>query len=167
MLSTLLVGIVYGGIMAYDRAVVANAVAVGARTLAHEEGDPTACTDATNAIIASAYAMNTSELTITTPPEFTAKAGSGAGSSSCDVTTGTNPYTGASCTSSSPCQILKEGELVTMAASYPCSMYFPRLGINLCSMAQGTTTITNGGGTINVTCPYPYCVYSIETALIE
>ena len=167
MLSTFLVGIIYGGIMAYDRAVLANAVATGAKTVAAGRGDSTVCTDFQTALTSAAYGMNTSQIKIVTPPEFTATTGSGAGTSSCSVTTGTNPYTGATCSSSSPCQILTAGELATIAASYPCSMYFPRLGINLCPMAQGTTTITNSGGTISVNCPYAYCVYSIETARIE
>ena len=167
VLSTFLVGIIYGGIMAYDRAVLANAVATGAKTVAAGRGDSTVCTDFQTALTSAAYGMNTSQIKIVTPPEFTATTGSGAGTSSCNVTTGTNPYTGATCSSSSPCQILTTGELATIAASYPCSMYFPRLGINLCSMAQGNTQITNSGGTITVNCPYAYCVYSIETARIE
>ena len=108
LLSTLLIGIVYGGIMAYDRVVLTNAVAIGARTLAAGDGDPTVCTDFQTAITSAAYGLNTSQLTIVTPPEFTANSGSGAGTSSCDVTTGTGP-TGATCTPSAPCQILAGG----------------------------------------------------------
>ncbi len=166
LLSTMLIGIVYGGIMAYDRVVLTNAVAIGARTLAAGDGDPTICTDFQTAITSAAYGLNTSQLKIVTPPEFTATSGAGAGTSSCDVTTGTGP-TGATCTPSAPCQILVGGELATVAASFPCSMYFPRLGINLCSIAQGNTTVTNSGGSIVVNCPYTYCVYSIATARIE
>ena len=174
VLSALLVGIVYGGIMAYDRAVLANAVATGVRTLATENGDPTACTDANSALTAAAYGLNTSRLSITTPPLFISQTGSGAGTSSCDVTTGTNPANGATCSSSAPCQVLNGQEYAVMAATYPCSMYFPYLGINLCSLSQGSTQITYPSGqtgssqtTITVNCPYPYCVYSIETARIE
>jgi len=173
VLSTLFVGIVYGGIMAYDRVVLANALAIGARTLSAEQGDPTVCTDANTAIINAAYGLNTSQLTIVSSPLFIANTGSGAGTSSCDVTTGTG-VNGAACSSSAPCQILNGGEYAVMAATYPCSMYFPRLGINLCSLSQGSSVITYPSGqtsstptTITVNCPYPYCIYSIEMARIE
>lgn len=166
LLSTLLIGIVYGGIMAYDRVVLTNAAAIGARAVAAGQGDPTVCTDFQTAITSAAYGLNTSQISIVTPPEFTANSGSGAGTSSCDVTTGTGP-TGTACTVAAPCQLLTQGELATVAASYPCSMYFPRLGINLCSIAQGNTTVTNSGGSITVNCPYTYCVYSVATARIE
>jgi len=174
VLFTLFIGIVYGGIMAYDRVVLANAVATGARTLATENGVPTACTDANNAIIAAAYGMQTSQITIPTYPMFIAQSGTGAGTSSCMLTTGTNPANGTSCSAAAPCQILNGQEYAVMAATYPCSMYFPRLGINLCSLPQGNTQITYPSGqtgnnqtTITVNCPYTYCVYSIEIARIE
>jgi Flp pilus assembly protein TadG len=166
LLSTLMVGIIYGGIMAYDRVVLANAVATGARSLAAGDGDPTVCTDFQTAITSAAYGLNTSQLKIVTPPEFTSNSGSGAGTSSCDVTTGTGP-TGTACSSSAPCQILTSGELATVAASYPCDMSFPRLGINLCSITQGNTVVSNTGGSITVNCPYTYCFYSIASARIE
>jgi len=174
MLFTLFIGIIYGGIMAYDRVVLTNAVAIGAKALASEQGDPTACTDANSALTAAAYGMTTSQITIVTTPLFIAKSGSGAGTSSCDVTTGTNPANGASCSVKTPCQVLTGGEYAVMAASYPCNMYFPKLGINLCSLPQGNTQITypsgqtgSGQTTITVNCPYTYCSYSIESALIE
>jgi Flp pilus assembly protein TadG len=166
LLSTMLIGIIYGGIMAYDRVVLTNAVAIGARTLAAGQGDPTVCTDFQTALTSAAYGLNTSQISIVTPPEFTATSGSGAGLSSCDVTTGTGP-TGTACTVAAPCQLLTVGELASVAASYPCNMYFPHLGINLCSIAQGKTTVTNSGGSITVNCPYTYCVYSVATARIE
>jgi len=167
VLASFFVGIIYGGIMAYDRAVLANAVAIGARAVAGGRGDPAVCTDFQTALTSAAYGLKTSQITIVTTPEFTATSGAGAGTSSCNVTTGTNPYTGAGCSAAAPCQILAMGELATIAASYPCSMYFPGLGINLCSIAQGNTQVTNSGGSITVNCPYAYCVYSIETARIE
>jgi len=160
LLSTFLVGIIYGGTMAYDRAVLANAVAVGARTLAAGQGDPTVCTDAQTALKGAVYGLSTSLLYIETPPTFTA-AGGGAGSSSCSVTTGTGPG-GTSCSSTSPCQILVGGEFATISATYPCNMYFPRLGINLCPM-QGTS-----GTTTNPNCPNSaYCIISTATVRIE
>ena len=167
VLGTFLIGIIYGGIMAYDRSVLANAVAISARSAGAGRGDSTACTDSQTALTSAAYGLNSSQITIVSPPEFTAASGSGAGTSSCNVTTGTNPYTGAACSTTTPCQILTMGELATVAASYPCSMYFPRLKINLCSIAQGNTQVTNSGGTITVNCPYTNCIYSVATARIE
>ena len=170
VLSTLFVGIVYGGIMAYDRVVLTNAVASGTRTLASERGDPTACTDATNAVTAAAYGLNTSQLTVVTPPVFISSTGAGAGTSSCDVTTGTGPN-GANCTVAAPCQELVQYEYAVMAASYPCSMYFPHLGINLCPLSQGSTAFNYPSGqnttNISVNCPYKFCIYSIEATKIE
>jgi len=167
VLCTFFIGIIYGGIMAYDRSVLANAVAIGARSVGAGRGDSTACTDSQTALTSAAYGLNTSLITVVSPPVFTATSGSGAGTSSCNVTTGTNPYTGVACSATTPCQILTQGELATVAASYPCSMYFPRLKINLCTIAQGNTVVTSSGGTITVNCPYTYCVYSIATARIE
>ena len=173
LVLTMLTGIIYGGIMAYDRVVLTNAVASGARTLAGERGDPTACTDAVNAVSTSAYGLNTSQLTIVNPPVFISNTGSGAGTSSCNVTTGTGP-SGAACSVAAPCQVLQKSEYAVMAASYPCNMYFPRLGINLCSLPQGNTQITypsgqSGGNatSITVNCPYQFCFYSIEATKIE
>lgn len=166
LFSTLLIGIIYGGIMAYDRVVLTNAVASGARTLATELGDATACTDATNAVTAAAYGLNTSQLTIVPQSSipFLSSTGSGLGSSTCSSLTGR--------------------EYAVMWASYPCSMYFPTLGINLCSLSQGNTQITYPPGptctstqhgqsgcvttvTITVSCPDPYCIYAIESAKIS
>ncbi len=166
LLSTLLIGIVYGGIMAYDRVVLTNAVATGVRTLATELGDATACTDATNALTAAAYGLNTSSppLTIGSPPVFMSSTGSGAGSSTCASLNG--------------------GEYAVMWASYPCNMNFPSLGINLCSLSKGNTNITYPPGptcsaaqsattgcvvtvTITVSCPYANCSYAIESARIS
>jgi Flp pilus assembly protein TadG len=166
LLSTMLIGIVYGGIMAYDRVVLTNAVATGVRTLATELGDANACTDATNAIKATAYGLNTSSppLTISNPPVFMSSTGSGAGTSTCATLNG--------------------GEYAVMWASYPCSMNFPNLGINLCSLSNGNTNITYPAGptctsaqstttgcvvtvTITVSCPEPYCSYAIESARIS
>jgi len=166
LLLTMLIGIVYGGIMAYDRVVLTNAVAIGARALAAGDGDPTNCTDFQTALTSAAYGLNTSQISIVTPPEFTSTSGAGAGLSYCDKTTGTGPN-GVACTPAAPCQSFTSGELATVSASYPCNMYFPHLGINLCSIAQGKTTVTNSGGSITVNCPYTYCVYSVATARIE
>ena len=160
VLSTFLVGIIYGGIMAYDRVVLTNAVATGVRTLATELGDSTACTDASNAITSAAYGLKTSQLTIVSPPVFMSSTGAGAGTSTC-----TN---------------LNGGEYAVMWASYPCNMNFPSLGINLCPSAPTTyppgptCTAAQSAKTgcvvtigITVSCPYPYCFYAIESARIS
>jgi len=164
VLSMLLVGIIYGGIMAYDRMVLTNAVATGVRTLATELGDSTACTDANTALTNTAYGLNTSDLSIVNPPVFLSSTGSGTGSSTCSNLTG--------------------GEYAVMWATYPCSMYFPKLGINLCSTSQTTTSITYPPGptcsstqsastgcvvtvTISLSCPTSYCVYAIDSARIS
>jgi Flp pilus assembly protein TadG len=162
VLITFLIGIIYGGIMAYDRVVLTNAVATGVRTLATELGDASACTDATNAVTAAAYGLKTSSppLTIGSPPVFMSSTGAGAGSSTCASLNG--------------------GEYAVMWASYPCNMNFPRLGINLCpsppttyppgptcTAAQSAKTGCVVTVTITVTCPDPYCIYAIESARIS
>ena len=164
LLSTFLVGITYGGVWAYDRVVLTNAVATGVRTVATELGDATACTDGSNALTAAAYGLKTSQLTISNPPTFMSNNGSGAGSSTCAALNGK--------------------EYAVMWASYPCSMYFPKLGINLCSLTASSTNITYPPGptctaaqsaatgcvvtvTITVTCPYTNCSYAIESAMIS
>lgn len=164
LLSIFLVGIIYGGITFYDNVVLANAVAIGARALATGQGDATVCTDANSALQAAAYGLNTtSQLYIVSPPTFTA-AGGGAGTSSCKDTntSDTNPVTGAACSPTVPCQILIDGEFATMTATYPCSLYFPSLGINLCPV------LGTAGKTPNPQCPNsPYCISSTATVRIE
>jgi Flp pilus assembly protein TadG len=152
LLSVLLVGITYGGIMFYDSVVLANAVATGARALGNGQGDVTVCTDANTALTNAAYSLKASQITIATPT-FTTASGS-AGNSSCDVTSGT--YQGTTCTAGAPCQILITGEFATISADYPCGMYFPKLGINLCPVTGGTAA-----------CPSAYCVTSTATVRIE
>jgi len=152
LLSMMLVGIIYGGITFYDDIVLANAVATGARALANGQGDVTVCTDANTALSNAAYGLTTSQVTIATPT-FTTASGS-AGNSSCDVTSGT--YQGTTCSAGAPCQVLVTGEFATISATYPCGMYFPKLGIKLCPVTGGTTA-----------CPSAYCVTSTATVRIE
>ena len=158
VLSMFLVGIIYGGIMFYDDVVLANAVAVGARSAGTSRGDATVCTDAETALTNAAYGLQSSELTIS-GPTFTTASGA-AGTSSCDVTTGS--VNGVNCTAIAPCQSLNQGEFATFSATYPCSMYFPKLGINLCPV-QGV-----GSKNPSATCTKSaYCITSTATALIE
>jgi Flp pilus assembly protein TadG len=152
MLAMMLIGITYGGITFYDSVVLASAVATGARALASGQGDVTVCTDANTALTNAAYGLRASQITIGTPT-FTTASGS-AGTSSCNVTSGT--YQGTTCTAGAPCQILMTGEFATVSADYPCGMYFPKLGINLCPVTGGTAA-----------CPSAYCVTSTATVRIE
>ena len=160
ILAPMLIGIIYGGITFYDNVVLANAVAVGARALATGQGDPTVCTDANTALTAAAYGLNSAQLVISSPPTFTTVTGD-PGTSSCNATSGTSP-TGATCSPETPCQNLAKGEFVTVTATYPCVLYFPTLGINLCPVS--------GVGTSNPspTCSQSaYCLSSTATARIE
>jgi Flp pilus assembly protein TadG len=169
MLCTLFVGIVYGGIMAYDNVVLTNAVATGVRTLATESGDSTACTDATNAITSTAYGLKTSQLTIVPQSSIAFLSISNNGSSGLEL----GPDATASCSN------VNGGDYAVMWASYPCSMYFPRLGINLCTVSTSSKTVTyspcqSGSGVtcsstidITVTCPSPPCNYTIQSARIS
>ena len=159
VLIPMLIGIIYGGIMFYDNVVLANAVAVGARTLATSEGDITVCADAESALTSAAYGLKTSQISIAAPTFTTA--GGSAGLSSCTQTTGKN-QAGTTCTVAAPCQIIYGGEFATVTATYPCSMYFPNLGINLCPV-QGVGTKSP-----SPTCTKSaYCITSTATVRIE
>lgn len=136
VLSMLLVGIVYGGITFYDYAILANAVADGAATLAQGRGNngvqtnQAPCTAAELMVQTSAYTLKQSLVNVSTPTF-------GAGqfstvTSSCSQTTGTNPSNGNPCTTSAPCQILNQGNVATISATYPCNLTIPFSGINLC-----------------------------------
>jgi len=150
VLSTLLIGIIYGGITFYDYEVLSYAVAVGARTIATNRGASTnACTLGENALYGAAYNLNQSGITI-------------------DQGAGTEVFTGSG---GSTCSALKPGDEVTVTATYPCDLYFPRLSINVCSVPQGLITSSSGatnGDTIgNCPSPYAYCVISSTTVRIE
>jgi len=161
VLSMLLVGIVYGGITFYDYVTLANAVAIGAKTVASNRAagkgtttNSNACTLGENALKNAAYNLSPSLITIdtgTTQSEvFNTPAGA-AGTSTCDS--------------------LTYGEVVTVAATYPCSLKIPFANINLCPVPQGVITSTSGvtnGYTVG-SCPAPntYCISSIATVRIE
>jgi Flp pilus assembly protein TadG len=152
ILAVMLIGIIFGGITFYDDVMLANAVVVGATALGNGQGDVTVCTDANTALTNAAYGLTASQITIATPT-FTTASGA-AGNSSCDVTSGT--YQGTSCSAGSPCQVLVTGEFATISADYPCSLSFPKLGINLCPVTGGTGA-----------CPSAYCITSKATVRIE
>jgi len=159
VLSMFLIGIIYGGIMAYDRVVLSNAVATGARTLATELGDSTACSDATSAVTSTAYGLNSSQLNVVPQASIVFMSISTSGYAQDNTST---------------CSSLVGGDYAVMWASYPCSMNFPHFGIHLCSLTATTTPITYPPGgssgstiTINVSCPSPPCIYAIESARIS
>ena len=161
ILAPMLVGIIYGGITFYDYEVLANAVADGAAVLAQSRINNAAsgtqsslspCTAAENEVKAAAYNL---QLPVTVePPTFVGPNGTAA-SSSCPVTSGSTTTGG-----------LAQNDYATLSATYPCAMYFPKLGINLCSM-QGN--ITNPSGTVIMSCPSPYvyCISAQVTVRIE
>jgi len=153
IIAMMLIGIIYGGITFYDDIVLANAVVVGAGALGNGQGDVTVCADANTALTNAAWGLKPSQITIGAPT-FATASGS-AGSSSCDVTSGKN-QAGTTCSSGSPCQILVTGEFATISATYPCSLSFPKLYINLCPVTGGTAA-----------CPSAYCITSTATVRIE
>jgi Flp pilus assembly protein TadG len=121
VLSAMLVGIVYGGITFYDYETLANATAVGARTIAINGKTTTqACYLGEQALLGAATSLNQSQITVSFPGTTTTGT-YGAGSLSCTLT---------------------EGNTVAIMATYPCDMYFPKLGINLCNDQSTPPTIT-------------------------
>jgi len=110
LLSMLLVGIIYGGMTFYDYVTLADAVAVGARTIAINRGagtgPPTACTMGETALTNAATNLKSSSITIATET-FTGPGGS-------------------------TCSALVAGDYVTMTATYPCTLTVPFANINLC-----------------------------------
>jgi Flp pilus assembly protein TadG len=146
--SILLVGIIYGGITFYDYVELANAVSVGARTLATNRNPrtggttgQTACVLEEAALKTAAANLDTSKITIT---------------ETFGAPTGTTTPT---CTN-----LVMAGDTATVNATYPCSLYFQNLGIHLCPVAKGN--ITSNGTTIG-NCPYAYCISSTTTVSIE
>jgi hypothetical protein len=136
VLSMLLIGIIFGGITFYDYAILANAVADGAAALAQARGNngvqtnQAPCTSAEQMVKTSAYTLNQSLVNVSTPT-FTAGQNSTVGSG-CKETSGTNPSNGNPCTSLAPCDILAQGNMGTISATYPCNLTIPFSGLNLC-----------------------------------
>ncbi len=112
VVSVMLIGIIYGGITFYDYETLANATSIGARTISINGKTTTqACSLGEQALLGAATNLNTSQITVTFPNT---------------TTTGTYSAGNLSCT-------LSEGNTVSIQATYPCNMYFPKLGINLCN----------------------------------
>jgi len=146
-LSILLIGVIFGGITFYDYVELTEAVSVGARTLATNRKagtggttGQTACVLEEAALKNAAANLKTSQITIT--ETFSAASG-------------TTP----SCTN-----LVKAGDTATVNATYPCTLYWPTLGLNLCPVASGS--ITSNGTTIG-NCPYAHCISATTTVSIE
>jgi len=116
ILAVLLVGIIKGGILFYDYVTLADAVAVGARTLATSRGVSTACTSAETALTNAATNLVTAKIT----PSVSFPS--------------SNPHTD-SCTS------LYAGDAAAVEATYPCDLMIPFVG-NVwpgCTLTSETT----------------------------
>jgi len=119
VLAMLLVGIIKAGILFYNYETLADAVAVGARTLATSRGEATACTGAETAVTNAAANLVASNITITI--SFPA----------------TNTHTD-SCT---PTPTLYSNDDAEVQATYPCDLTIPFLG-NVwpgCTLTSQTT----------------------------
>jgi len=158
ILSVLLIGVIYGGITLYDYVELEEAVQVGARILATNSGagtgPPTACQLEETALKNAAGNLKTSLITIT--ETFNPSA-----SLSCTSLTASSATPGSS-SSSMGTTIL---ETATVNATYPCALYFPRLKLNLCPVAQGT--VKNSSGTAIGSCQSAYCISATMSVTIE
>ena len=128
LLSMLLIGIVYGGITFYDYVTLADAVAVGARTIAINRGagtgPPTACSLGETALSNAATNLKSSSITIA------AETFSGSGGSTCSA--------------------LVAGDYVTLSATYPCSMTVPFAKINLCPVQNASGSFISSTTTVRI-----------------
>jgi Flp pilus assembly protein TadG len=153
LLSTLLVGIIYGGITFYDYVTLANAVTVAAKTIATNRA--VVGTSTTNACT-----MGESDL-------YNAAVGLNRNSIEINTGSGSEYFPGGS-----SCTALGQGDSVIVTATYPCSLYFPGLGINTCSMGPasgqttGPTTVTLLSGA-KIECLTAYCITATASARIE
>jgi Flp pilus assembly protein TadG len=142
VLSMLLVGIIMGGVTFYDYVTLAEAVAVGARSLATNAGTSTPCTTAETTLTNAATDLKTSAITISI--SFPS----------------TNTHTD-SCTGT-----IYGGDSAMVNATYPCNMTVPFTGINLCPVS-GPISTTNSSGATTMSCPYTSCISSTTTVHLE
>jgi len=116
ILAILLVGIIKGGILFYDYVTLADAVAVGARTLATSRGVSTACTSAETALGNAAVNLVASKIT----PSVSFPS--------------SNSH-------SDSCTTLYAGDAAEVEATYPCDLTIPFVG-NVwpgCTLTSETT----------------------------
>jgi len=139
LLGTMLVAILFGGITFFNYVELANAVAVGARTLATGRTyfGTNACSQASTSLINAAGNLTTSQITIA-PESF---------------------VEGSVCSGT-----LIPGDAGTVSATYPCNLPIPFTNINLCPMQGGSKSPVEGGVTM---CPSTYCISATTTVYIE
>jgi len=139
VLSIMLLSIIYGGITFFNYVELANAVAVGARTLGTTGAaqGTNACATANTALTTAAGNLNASQITIA--PETFAM--------------------GYTCTSAPVA-----GDAATISATYPCNLPIPFTSINLCPMTGGSSSPKQGGVTL---CPSAYCIVATTTVYVE
>jgi Flp pilus assembly protein TadG len=141
VLSMFLVGIVYGGITFYDYVTLADAVAVGARTLA------------TNRLAGASSSTNQNACQLANA----ALTNAATNLKSASIAVASVTFTGSG---GSTCNALAPGDYGTVSATYPCALYFPNLGINICPVQGSSAT--------GAACPQaPYCITSTTTVRIE
>jgi len=118
VLAMLLVGIIKAGILFYDYETLADAVAVGARTMATSRGVASACTATETAVTNAAANLVAANITVTI----------------------SFPVTNAHTDSCSPVT-LYSGDDAEVRATYPCDLTIPFLGnvIPGCTLTSQTT----------------------------
>jgi len=118
VLAMLLVGIIKAGILFYDYEELADAVAVGARSLATSRGVSTACTAAQTAVTNAAANLVAANITVTI----------------------SFPTTNINSDSCSPVALYSNDD-AEVQATYPCDMKIPFLGnvIPGCTLSSQTT----------------------------
>jgi len=117
VLAMLLVGIIKAGILFYDYEELADAVAVGARTLATSRGVSSACTTAQTAVTNAAANLVAANITVTI----------------------SFPATNTNTDSCSPVALYSNDD-AQVQATYPCDMKIPFLGnvIPGCTLSSQT-----------------------------
>jgi Flp pilus assembly protein TadG len=117
LLTMLLVGIIFGGIIFFNYIDLADAVEAGARTLATSRQQGTsACSQATTAVKSSNGNLTSSLITVA-PMSF--------GQSTCSAT-------------------LVQGDNATVSATYPCNLQIPFTSFNFCPVqGNGSTCPTS------------------------
>jgi len=113
LLSMLLVAIIFGGITFFNYVELADAVAVGARTLANGRSEGNNACNLANTAITNSNGNLTASLITILPETF---------------------VNGSSCSGT-----LLLGDAATVSATYPCNLPIPFTKINLCPMTGGVT----------------------------
>lgn len=131
LLSMVLVGIIYAGITFYHYVTLADAVAAGARELATDGAATDSCYLAEEALMNAAVNLNPAQINVT----FSGTTVSGT------YTAGTPSSITCTLTQNSP---------VSIAASYPCNLTIPFVGINLCPVQSGSSYLISSQTTVRI-----------------